>query len=155
MYCIKFLYFHFAAKANKDISIYLSLSLYLSLFPHALASVSPICTRYKHAPSLLLSLSLSCSPVSDPFPLPLRLYISPAVLLHYVRAILSSLSLHPAAVRTRTFASAASRADRAPACLPTIPLPRVARPSSVCACVPFPRLRCLVRTLPERSPGRC
>ena len=28
MYCIKFLYFHFAAKANKDLSIYLSISLF-------------------------------------------------------------------------------------------------------------------------------
>ena len=31
MYCIKFLYFHFAAKANKDLSIYLSISLSLSM----------------------------------------------------------------------------------------------------------------------------
>ena len=36
-----------------------------------------------------------------------------------------------AAVRTRTFASAASRADRSSACLLAIPLPRVTRPPSV------------------------
>ena len=61
----------------------------------------------------------------------------------------------PAAVRPRTFASAASHADRSQACLFTIPLPRVARPPSVCACVPLSQKCCLVRTLPGRSPGRC
>ena len=114
-------------------------------------------------PQCLLSVrGISALPLSCSLSLPLLLsrlrpLSSPAVPIHLsggtttLRArYISSLSLYPApaAVRNRTFASAASRADRAPACLLTIPLPRVARPSSVCACVPLPRMRCHIRTRP-------
>ena len=53
----------------------------------------------------MLSLSLSYSPVSDPFPRPPRTCFSPAVPLLYVRAILSSLSL---LLRWRRYAFALS-----------------------------------------------
>ena len=60
-----------------SLSLSLSLSLYLSLFPRALASVSPICRKYKPVPlSVSLSLSLSLL-VSRLRPLP-----SPAAPIH-------------------------------------------------------------------------
>ena len=146
------LYYYGVSAVSSSLSLPLSLFIPSARLPQYLLSVPGI-----SALPLSGSLSPSCSPISDPFP-------SPAAPVHLsggtttLRARYSLFPLlvpAPAVLRTRTFASAASRADRAPTCLLMIPLPRVARPSSVCACVPLPRLRCLVRTLPGRSPGRC
>ena len=133
-----------------------SLSRYLSLFPpRAFPNVS-----YLHAvevrslaPALSLSLLLSRL---RPLPSPAAPMLLPGgtTTLSALDSLFPLFAPAPAAVRTCTFASAASRADRSPACLLAIPLPCVTRPPSVCTCIPLSQQCCLVRAHPERSPGR-